>query len=116
MLGVALYIRAFLPAPAPVCASVSPTNEGLQVSYIFIHTGGLELTRVNITYTMAGSSNAREGPTVGVSDRQATITNLVAGYTYTVAVTAANLNRSTTVACLPATVSAGMCSCKANYK
>ena len=109
---MALYIRAFFPAPAPVCASVSPTNEGLQVSYIFIHTGGLDLTGVNITYKMAGSSNARQGPTVGVSDRQATITNLVAGYMYTVAVTATNLNGSKTVACPPAIVNAGMCSCK----
>ena len=109
---MALYIHAFFPAPAPVCASVSPTNEGLQVSYIFIHTGGLDLTGVNITYKMAGSSNARQGPTVGVSDRQATITNLVAGYMYTVAVTATNLNGSKTVACPPAIVNAGMCSCK----
>ena len=85
--------------PAPICTSVSPSNGGVLVEYSFRHTGGQPLTEVSISYTSSSSNTQQPGPPVGVADTMAIIPGVVAGYSYTVAVTATNLNGSTTAVC-----------------
>ena len=77
------------------------------MEYSFRHTGGQPLTKVSISYTSSSSTTQQPGPPVGVADTMATIPGVVAGYSYTVAVTATNLNGSTTAACPSISVTSG---------
>jgi len=89
-------------APAPVCRTVVQSSGGLKVEYGFLHTGGQRITMVAISYIvtdMSGGGTTQDGPNVTVNSTEVFVTDLVAGHLYTVRVTAANLNGSTTANC-----------------
>jgi len=91
-----LFLSQYLPQSALTSA----------VEYRFLHTGGQQLTEVNIFYTFTGNTQ-QQGFSVGIADTMTSISGVVAGYNYTVAVTATNLRGSTTAACSPVLLTSG---------
>ena len=65
----------------------------------FIHTGGLNITSINITYTINNQTTIQYGPDVAVDDATAFIPSLIAGYSYVVTAAAENSVGSTSVGC-----------------
>ncbi len=69
--------------PSLVCDMAESTaNGGIMIYWQFIHTGGLNITSVNITYTINNQATIQYGPDVDVDDTAAFIPSLIAGYSY----------------------------------
>ncbi len=86
--------------PSLVCDMAESTaNGGIMIYWRFIHTGGLNITSINITYTINNQATIQYGPDVDVNDTAAFIPSLIAGYSYVATVAAENSVGSTSVGC-----------------
>ncbi len=97
--------------PAVICDKAefeSTSNKGIMIYWYFIHTGGLNITSINITYTINDQTTIQYGLEVYVNDTTAFIPEVdingtLAGYSYdiVVMVIATNSEGSTSVSCPP---------------
>ncbi len=75
------------------------------IYWYFVHTGGLNITSINITYTINDQTTIQYGLEVYVNDTTAFIPEVdingtLAGYSYVVMVIATNSEGSTSVSCM----------------
>lgn len=82
-------------------------NDVISVAWSYIHTGGLPLTNVSVTYTISCSEidSTASGPIpIPFSDLESStvsVTNLEFGFEYTFNITAQNSNGTSSVLCGP---------------
>lgn len=77
-------------------------NGNITASWTYIHTGGLPLTGVSVTYTYEeGTSTVTNSVKVGTNDMKFSVPGLVTGREYTFTVTAQNMNGSNSTVCTP---------------
>ena len=87
--------------PAPVCSNI-PTSEGgiINVTWSYIHTGGLNLTEVVVEYSESGDfQDLQNGNLTDLSQTSLEVLNFTAGQTYSFQVTASNQMGSSSVLC-----------------
>ncbi len=96
--------------PSLVCDMAESTvNGGIMIYWRFIHTGGLNILSINITYTINNQTTIHNGLDVDVDDTTASIPSLMAGYSYVATVAAENSVGSTSVGCPSVKLSYGKC-------
>ena len=87
--------------PAPLCSNI-PTSEGgvINVTWSYIHTGGLNLTEVVVEYSESGDfQDLQNGNLTDLSQTSLEVLNFTAGQTYSFQVTASNQMGSSSVLC-----------------
>ena len=87
--------------PAPLCSNI-PTSEGgvINVTWSYIHTGGLNLTEVVVEYSESGDfQDLQNGNQTDLSQTSLEVLNFTAGQTYSFQVTASNQMGSNSVLC-----------------
>ena len=77
------------------------------VTWSYIHTGGLPLTNVSVSYYSESVSNSIPIPLISVDTTLVTIPDLKAGFQYTFNVTAENSEGSSSTLCGPITPKSG---------
>ena len=90
--------------PALMCSTPISNNGVITATWSYIHTGGLPLTDVSVFYTFlegGRDSDPTKVPVSGVDVTSVMVPNLVAGFEYTLTVTASNSNGSSSVQCGP---------------
>ena len=71
-------------------------------TWSYVHTGGLPLTGLSVTYSYEeGESTVTRSVGVNLDDSMVTVPGLVAGEVYTFTVMAENSNGSSSTACEP---------------
>ena len=101
------YIYCCLPicisVPELVCSDPVSADGIITVQWSFIHTGGLNLTGLSAVYSFTdGTLTVTESFAIPSLDATSVnVSNLVAGFVYTFAITAENSNGSSTVSCKP---------------
>ncbi len=104
------YICHSYAVPSLVCEMAESTaNGGIMIYWRFIHTGGLNILSINITYTINNQATIQYGPDVDVDDATVFIPSLIAGYSYVPIVAAGNSVGSTSVECSSVRLSYGKC-------
>ena len=87
--------------PAPLCSNI-PTSEGgvINVTWSYIHMGGLNLTEVVVEYSESGDfQDLQNGNLTDLSQTSLEVLNFTAGQTYSFQVTASNQMGSNSVLC-----------------
>ena len=88
--------------PAPVC-NVSVSASGvITVTWSYIHTGGLPLTNVSVSYTYEeGSVVSSPNPVqvTSINTTSVTLVELQEGFRYTFNITAENSNGTSSILC-----------------
>ncbi len=74
------------------------TSRGIMIYWQFIHTGGLNITSINITYTINDEATIQRGPEVNENDTTAFIP-AVDEDSYNIMVTATNTEGSASAEC-----------------
>ena len=85
---------------------------GITVAWSYIHTGGLPLDSVSVSYTFEEGSTVSDPVSVTVSNAEATMVNvprLGAGVRYTFMITAVNSIGSSYIMCGPTFLEVGKC-------
>ena len=77
------------------------------VTWSYIHTGGLPLTNVSVSYANDNSLSPIPIPLISVDTTSVTIPDLKAGFEYTFNVTAENSEGSSSTVCGPITPKSG---------
>ena len=83
---------------------------GITVAWSYIHTGGLPLDSVSVSYTFEDGSTVSDPVSVTVSNTETTMVNvprLGAGVRYTFTITAVNSVGSSYIVCGPTFLSVG---------
>ena len=95
----------FLTVPAPVCDSAPVSEDGvITVSWTYVHTGGLNLTQVEVQYKEPTQDQFEGNETLDDPNQTSvSFTGLEAGSTYLFQITAYNANGSDSVTCPPVT-------------
>ena len=91
------------------CNTLIVANGTVIVSWFFIHTGGLSLTNVSVSYYFDNSSSPIPIPLISVDSTLVTLPDLKAGFEYTFNVTAENSEGSLSTLCGPITIKSGDC-------
>ena len=86
-----------------LCSDPVSADGDITVQWSFVHTGGLNLTDLLAAYSFTdGSLTVTEPITIRSLDTTSVnVSNLVAGFVYTINITAENSNGSSTVFCKP---------------
>ena len=89
--------------PAPNCTSAVSSNGNITVTWDYIHTGGLQLTAVQVEYSFQSLlvEVTRPAGDTGVNDRSLVVPELLTGQVYTFKVTATNSEGSASSECPP---------------
>ena len=89
--------------PAPNCISAVSSNGDIAVNWEYIHTGGLQLTAVQVEYSFQSLlvEVTRPAGDTGVNDRSLVVPELLTGQVYTFKVTATNSEGSASSECPP---------------
>ena len=87
--------------PAPTCEAPVSENGVITVTWDYTHTGGLELTAVEVRYRNEDDNEDIDEQSVNVSTTMLDIPELEAGRTYVFEVDASNSMGLTTVECPP---------------
>ena len=92
----------FTPAvPNITCPRPISSNGNIRASWSYVHTGGLPLTGLSVTYSYEeGVSTVTRSVGVNLDDLMVTVSGL-AGEEYTFTATAENINGSSSTACEP---------------
>ena len=97
-----VIILLIVAVPEVSCPRPESRNGTIIVMWTLVHTGGLPLTNLSVTYSFQqGLSAESKNVSVpgGTSARSITVSNLVAGEAYIFNVTAENMNGSSTSQC-----------------
>ena len=94
-----------------MCDSATPSNGGIEIVWSFTHTGGGDLTSLEVTYIFrqGGNNKTLMGPMVDLDSTSATIPSLVAGFSYVPIVKAENTQGSVMVECPQVDLNVGKC-------
>ena len=84
--------------PEMFCPRPESQNGVIIVSWAFVHTGGLPLTNISVTYTFQ-QENIHVSVPGGISARSVTVPNLIAGEVYIFNIIAENTYGSSAVQC-----------------
>ena len=98
-----LLTLLLLTVPAPMC-DLAPVSEGgvITVSWTYAHTGGLNLTQVQVQYKEPTQDQYEGAETLGgLNETSVPFTGLEAGSTYLFEITAYNAYGSASVTCPP---------------
>ena len=101
-MGINTFLNLPQTVPNPMCNTPISSNGVITVTWSYIHTGGLPLTNVSVSYTYDEDLIISSPVLVQVSNLDATsimIPDLVAGFEYTFNITAKNSNGSLSVLC-----------------
>ena len=94
-----------LIVPAPVCDSAPVSEDGvITISWTYVHTGGLNLTQVEVQYKEPTQDQFEGNETLDDPNQTSlSFTGLEAGSTYLFQIIAYNANGSDNVTCPPVT-------------
>ena len=100
--------------PALVCGDPGFSDGGITSTWSYIHTGGLPLNRVYVSYTFEEGSTRTSSPIhvitfMNTQQTEANVPRLVAGRRYTFIITAENDVGSSYIQCGPILLSVGKC-------
>ena len=76
------------PAPELFCNASILANGAVTITWFYIHTGGLTLTNVSVSYCFGNNNIPIPIPLISVDTTSVTIPDLKAGFEYTFNVTA----------------------------
>ena len=96
------YFAKMLVVPALTCNASTSANGVVIVTWFYIHTGGLPLTNVSLSYTYEDEFIISKPVPVSISSVDITriiVPNLEAGFRYTFNVTSQNRLGSTSTSC-----------------
>ena len=97
-----LYIHTF-SVPALTCnATAMSVNRSVTVNWTYLHTGGLPLTNVSVSYSFTKTSKPTVKPvplSLNTDATSVTVLGIETGLQYTFNVTAENSNGSSNVLC-----------------
>ena len=99
-----MHHYSHLTVPALMCSAPVSSSGVITVTWSYIHTGGLPLTNVSVSYTYVDGSTISSPILVPVSSLDAvvaTFSDLESGFAYTFNVTAQNSNGSSSILCGP---------------
>ena len=101
-----ISISTIITVPALICNAPVSSNGVVTVTWSYIHTGGLPLTSVSVSYRSNEDLKASESVSVPVTVTATNVTSvvvpgLVAGFEYTFNLTAQNKNGSSSILCGP---------------
>ena len=99
-----MHHYSHLTVPALMCTAPVSSSGVITVTWSYIHTGGLPLTNVSVSYTFEDSSIISSAISIPISDLDTTVvtdSNLEFGFAYTFNVTAQNSNGSSSILCGP---------------
>ena len=87
--------------PALLCSNIPTSEDGvINVTWSYIHTGGLNLTEVVVEYSESGDfQDLQNGNLTDLSQTSLEVLNFTAGQTYSFQVTASNQMGSNSVLC-----------------
>ena len=97
----------FISVPELFCNASVSSSGTVTVTWSYIHTGGLPLTNVSVSYTSDNSLSPIPIPLISVDTTSVTIPDLKAGFEYTFNVTAENSEGSSSTVCGPITPKSG---------
>ena len=102
-----IIILLSITVPGLFCNASVSSNGTVTVTWSYIHTGGLPLTNVSVSYTNDNSLSPIPIPLISVDTTSVTIPDLKAGFEYTFNVTAENSEGSSSTVCGPITPKSG---------
>ena len=88
-----------ITVPELFCNASVSSNGTVTVTWSYIHTGGLPLTNVSVTYIIYNNLSPIPIPLISVDTTSVTIPDLKAGFEYTFNVTAVNSEGSSSTEC-----------------
>ena len=91
-----------VPSLNPCNASESvPTSDTITVTWSYIHTGGLPLTNVSVSYSLTKGSRTviKSVPVSSIDSTLVEISDIETGFKYTFNITAENSNGSSSIIC-----------------
>ena len=94
------YYNLIIAVPALMCNAPVSSNGAIMVTWSYIHTGGLPLTNVSVSYSFAKDLTIPVEVT-GTNTTLVVVPDLVAGFEYTFILTAQNKNGSSSIVCGP---------------
>ena len=98
-----MKIHIYNSVPEVVCSDPVSAEGVVVVQWSYVHTGGLNLTRLSAAYSFTNATSTVMNSVIipSLDTTAVNVSNLVAGFVYRFTITAANSIGSSSISCEP---------------